>query len=273
MKITLTDGTHIWYDLKGQGPLLVLNHGYGSSHKNFKYIVNTLSEKFTCLLWDQRGHGLSDSPIGETFEDTSKIYSVFQFAEDCFELLEKLNFIDNAEIGKFYMYGVSMGGMVSQIFALNHPDSLKAMILASTTSKTSQPISKTLKSGKIPLSLDGKQLNMELGFTKRFFKTYPEFSSTDISENYLILDNTLILMPENVFGGFNVETKLTSLNIPVMILHGEDDDVMNVKEGIRLGKLIPNSISYLFPNTKHDINKEAPEKIVKKIYEFLCDMI
>lgn len=72
--IKLSDGTHIWYEIEGSSPFLVLNHGYDLNHKNFKFFIPILSESFSCLLWYQRGHDRSDKPMRETYEEIKSRY-------------------------------------------------------------------------------------------------------------------------------------------------------------------------------------------------------
>ncbi len=271
--VKLSDQTRIWYDVVGSGPYLVLNHGYGSSHKNFKRLLPILSESFSCILWDQRGHGQSDMPIRETYEETRSIYTINQLARDCYELLCLLDIAESSKRNNLFIFGVSMGGMVSQVYALNHPETLKAMVLAATTSRTNQPISSVQKKGKIPLASDGRPLQVELGFTKKFLKNRPEFQNKEIREDFLVLGNNLIVMPENIFGNFNVEHKLSLLNFPILLIHGDRDEVMNLQSAIKLDQLLPHSELITLLDVHHNINKEAPDIVAKSAYDFFQKFI
>ncbi|MCP4763681.1 MAG: alpha/beta hydrolase, partial [archaeon] len=167
VKIKLSDGTELYYKIIGQGPLIVLNHGYGSSHKSVKYVAEHLKDSFSCLLYDQRGQGDSDKTIGDSYDETLKMYTLDQLSDDCYDLLKQLNFIDNPEIGKFFMYGHSMGGMISLLYAIKYGESLKGLCVGSTTANGYDPEwSKMLseyKNGSIQFTEETFRENAKLG--------------------------------------------------------------------------------------------------------------
>ncbi|TXT67517.1 MAG: putative 3-oxoadipate enol-lactonase [Promethearchaeota archaeon] len=267
-RFTLRDGTNIWYKLKGKGPLLVLNHGYTSSHQNFTDIISLLKNEFRCLSWDCRGHGKSDKPIGNTYEQTAQMYSLPQFVEDCYELLIRLEFIGTPKSEKLFMYGVSMGGILSQLFAIKYEHTLRALALGATTSNLNHPFSKERMSGNIPLTRNGKKLKARLGFSKKFLEDHPDFLKKKITQNFFIMDDELLVMPENVLKPFDLEKHLQKLTIPVIIFHGEKDLVMKIEYGKRLSQVIPNSEFYPFPEVGHNINGEIPRIIAHRLKNF-----
>ncbi len=272
-RFKLRDGTKIWYRIKGNGPFLVLNHGYTSSHASFAYLISYLKNDFTCLSWDNRGHGKSDKPIKETFEETAKIYSLPQFVEDCHELLLGLNIVNNPKPEKFFIYGVSMGGLIAQMYAIKHEYTLNAIGLGATTSSFNLPKSTNQMTGKIPLSKKGSKMKVSLTLTKKMLENHPDIFKKKIKENFLILDDTLLVLPENIFSSFNLEKNLQKLTIPVIILHGEKDELMKVDNGKRLSQLIPNSEFYSFPEVHHNINQEIPQVIAKHLKNFFLKRI
>jgi pimeloyl-ACP methyl ester carboxylesterase len=272
-KFKLRDGTKIWYKIKGNGPLLVLNHGYTSSHASFEYLISYLKNDFTCLSWDNRGHGRSDKPIKETYEETAKIYSLPQFVEDCHQLLLGLNIVNSPKSEKIFMYGVSMGGLIAQMYAIKYGQTLKAIGLGATTSSFNLPKSKNQMTGKIPLSKKGSQMKVSLTLTKKMLEKHPEVFKKKIKKNFLILDDTLLVLPENVFSSFNLEKYLQKLTIPVIILYGEKDELMKVDNGKRLSQLIPNNEFYSFPGVHHNINQEIPQVIARHLKNFFLKRI
>src|SRR5262249_41225740 len=56
------DGVKIHYEIHGDGPLLILTHGYSSTSAMWQGQVAALSKHHKLLLWDMRGHGQSDYP-------------------------------------------------------------------------------------------------------------------------------------------------------------------------------------------------------------------
>src|SRR3977135_3334121 len=56
------DGVHIYYEIHGSGPALLLTHGYSLTSAMWQGQIAALSKHHTLILWDMRGHGQSDYP-------------------------------------------------------------------------------------------------------------------------------------------------------------------------------------------------------------------
>ena len=120
MAVATIEGIDTWYEFRGDGPLLVLTHGFAGPTTAWPPVVNEVAEHVRLLVYDVRGHGKTSLPDAATF-------SVPQFAADLAALLDHLG-IDRAHIG-----GVSMGGMISAQFACDYPDRVRSLLLMDTT--------------------------------------------------------------------------------------------------------------------------------------------
>jgi pimeloyl-ACP methyl ester carboxylesterase len=109
-----------WYEFRGEGPLLVLTHGFAGPTDGWPPVVSELTERHRLLLYDVRGHGRTSVPDAATF-------SIPQLAADLAALLDHLE-IERAHVG-----GVSMGGMISAQFACDYPERLRSLLLMDTT--------------------------------------------------------------------------------------------------------------------------------------------
>jgi 3-oxoadipate enol-lactonase len=115
------NGIDMWYELAGDGPLLVLTHGFaGPAEMWSETVTRDFRARYAVLLYDVRGHGRTSVPAAETF-------SVPQFASDLAGLLDHLS-IERAHIA-----GVSMGGMISAQFACDFPERVRSLMLCDTT--------------------------------------------------------------------------------------------------------------------------------------------
>ena len=56
------DGVELYYEVHGEGPALLLTHGYSATSQMWRGQVEALSKHHTLVLWDMRGHGQSDYP-------------------------------------------------------------------------------------------------------------------------------------------------------------------------------------------------------------------
>jgi pimeloyl-ACP methyl ester carboxylesterase len=101
MRITTDDGVELEVDVRGDGPALVLVHGFTGAKEDFADHVNVLAADHALVMFDHRGHGASDKP------DDERAYSLDRLARDT------LNVVDALGIDAFVLLGHSMGGMVA----------------------------------------------------------------------------------------------------------------------------------------------------------------
>lgn len=97
-------GVEIYYEVHGQGPAILMSHGYGATSAMWRGQLEALGEAHTLIPWDMRGHGQSGSPSDESE------YSARRTVEDMAAILDALD-LDRATIG-----GHSLGGYMSLEF-------------------------------------------------------------------------------------------------------------------------------------------------------------
>lgn len=115
------DGVSIHYEIDGDGPTVLLTHGYSASAAMWRNNVPALVEAgYRVITWSMRGHGKTDSPDDEAF------YSADLTVGDINALLDAGG-VDEAVIG-----GMSLGGYMSLAFHLKHPDRVRALMLIDT---------------------------------------------------------------------------------------------------------------------------------------------
>jgi pimeloyl-ACP methyl ester carboxylesterase len=114
------DGVRIHYDVTGEGPALILAHGYSSTGEMWAGQIAPLSEHFKVITWDMRGHGRSDYP-----EDPAA-YSEAATVADMAALLDAVGAAE-AIVG-----GLSLGGYMSLAFHATHPDRTRALLIIDT---------------------------------------------------------------------------------------------------------------------------------------------
>ncbi|KAI9314780.1 Alpha/Beta hydrolase protein [Dichotomocladium elegans] len=120
---------NLYYEKYGDGPqrvLLVMGlstpcHAWDLQ---IKYLTGT--GKYTVVIFDNRGMGHSDSPLG--------LYSTSQMAQDALTLLDHLGWTEQV-----HLVGVSMGGMISLEMTDAMPDRFVSLTLTSTTAKRNIP--------------------------------------------------------------------------------------------------------------------------------------
>jgi pimeloyl-ACP methyl ester carboxylesterase len=115
-------GVPIHYDLAGGGPPLVLLPGWVGDSTTWRHAgyVDALADQFTLVLVDGRGRGRSGRPRD------SAMYSADHLASDVLAVLDDLG-VDRAGF-----WGQSLGGRVGLVFAIHHPDRLRAVVAGAT---------------------------------------------------------------------------------------------------------------------------------------------
>ena len=114
------DGIKIHYEVHGDGPPLILTHGYSSTSQMWNGQVEALSRRHKLVLWDMRGHGQSDYPTDP------KAYSEALTVGDIASLL------DTAGASKAIVGGLSLGGYMSLAFYRSHPERASALLIIDT---------------------------------------------------------------------------------------------------------------------------------------------
>src|SRR6202050_4613981 len=111
-------GAKIYWDEQGSGaPLLLIN---GLSYPSYMWhrARPPLAQSFRTIAFDNRGIGQSDVPPG--------VYPIPLMASDAAAVL------DAAGVQRAHIFGVSMGGIIAQEFALQHPERVLSLILGCT---------------------------------------------------------------------------------------------------------------------------------------------
>ncbi len=112
------NGINIAYDVDGQGEPLVLIMGLGGTRQSWVFQKRTFRKHFKIITFDSRGIGKSDKP--------SEPFAIRTMADDAIGLMDHLN------IDKAHVLGVSHGGRVAQEVAINYPERVNRLVLAST---------------------------------------------------------------------------------------------------------------------------------------------
>jgi pimeloyl-ACP methyl ester carboxylesterase len=118
MPIAKVNGINMAYDVSGHGEPLVMIMGLGGTRQSWVFQKRPFSKHFEVITFDSRGIGKSDKP--------SDPFSMRTMADDTIGLMNYLN------IDKAHVLGVSHGGRVAQEAAINYPDRVIKLVLAST---------------------------------------------------------------------------------------------------------------------------------------------
>jgi pimeloyl-ACP methyl ester carboxylesterase len=113
-------GIRIHYEVHGEGPAILLTHGYSATTEMWRPQIAALSRAHRLIVWDVRGHGRSDYP-----EDQAA-YSEEATVADMAAIL------DAAGAKEAVVGGLSLGGYMSLAFHLAHPERVRALLIVDT---------------------------------------------------------------------------------------------------------------------------------------------
>jgi pimeloyl-ACP methyl ester carboxylesterase len=268
--VDLPAGLHVHYQDVGDPalPLLVLLHGFGDSYTSWEGWVGSLKGKYHLISLDFPGHGLTRAPAGYRLS-----------AEGLADFVDA--FATQLALPKFAAAGNSMGGGVAWQLALRHPQRIYALILVDAAGFPNEK-----PPGETPLAF--KILQYRLGRTiLRNIDNRPLIDSglkTDVYDKALITPSLVdrwaefqrapghraILMSVNP-RAFNQASAsaLRGIGVPTLILHGENDVLIEPASAKKFAAAIPGARLVTYPHVGHLPQIEIPQRSAADVADFL----
>jgi len=256
-------GSHkAYFDLFGaeNGPVVCLVHSLASDSGMWAEQIPTLLEGgYRVLRIDIRGHGGSEAPAG--------VYSMKELAGDVAALLDKL------AIEKAHFVGLSIGGMIGQGFALDHPRKVASLVVCDAV-PASPPNAKDLWAPRLKAVGDAKSLEPVAGGTiERWLSA--DFKKKNPIRWQQIFDAIVGTKPKGFIGcataitDFNFVDRLPSIKAPSLVICGANDPGAPPAENKRIASLIPNGRYEEVADALHFPNVERPAAFNRILRGFL----
>jgi len=244
--------------VEGEGPAVTLIHGVASSLESWDKIAERLSDGHRVIRYDLRGHGRTDTPPGP--------YAISDFADDLLALLDELN------VEKTHVVGFSLGGLIVQSFALNHPEQTdKAVIISAVANKSEQALAR-LKDRADEIDRCGVSSVMDAAlerwFTPEFRQAHPELVEQRV-KRYLQTDPVGFAAAYRTFMEGDLGAHLHRIRVPTLVMTGEHDPGSSVAMARFIHEQIRGSELHILPRLRHNVLLEAPSAIADRIGVFL----
>ncbi len=259
MEISVKD-LRVRYELSGKegAGVVVLSHSLGSSLVMWEPQMEILQSRFRVLRYDTRGHGGTAAPSGP--------YRLGELTEDAIGLLDALG------LGKVSWVGLSMGGMIGQALALDHPERLERLVLCDTAAvipKESQPIweERILKARTEGLE-SLVQETLERWFTAPFLKRNPQGAGM-IREQFLKTPVAGYVGCSGAIRKLDLLHRLPEIRLPTLIMVGEEDPATPVAASEVMHQEIAGSKLVILPAAAHLSNIEQAEAFNRELLGFL----
>ena len=263
------NGFEMYYEVNGAGPALVMIHGGLGGGEGcwplMLYHSTALSRFFQVIAYDRRAAGRSATP-----EDG---YSIANYAADLRALLEHLE-IDRANI-----LGSSAGGPIALQFALDYPQLARTLLLINTMTYAQEAEravrQRELDGMKQVEAAAGKEAAVEAGIMARWpglKETNPERFEKLRAGNLEQYDGIVKTIQSYLDIGDALESRLSELKMPTLIIHGDADSRINVDCGRQLQQGIAGSNLHIIPRAEHGLLTNESIQTRNLILSFLAQV-
>lgn len=242
-------------DTGGDGPVVLLSHGFLMGHEMWLSQVAALRDRYRVVIYDERGWGQST---------WTEPFTYWDMANDAVALLDSLG-VDRAVFG-----GMSQGGFLALRAALQTPERVRALILVDTharafTAEESEGFG-ALFDSIVASGWDDEKVGALYGVLFG-----PGFSDPYWGGKWRSRPPTAISGPRDcLFGRDDITHRLAEIACPVMIVHGEADAAIPLSDAREMAELLPNVTSFCaVPGAGHSPNVEKPEIVNPAIRAFL----
>lgn len=266
--ITLESGKRIHFKEFGKGPTLLLIHGWNNDWSGFVPFIEHIEKNFHVIAIDLPGYGLSDVLDEE--------YSVEKLSDVISE------FVDKKKIGKIdVVCALSMGTVIASDFAKRYPQKLNQVVLIGPPlikydwvwSRVYRDWIKFMNKNKILMSVGHKVLasSMYGHFTAKYINMH-NYDKELINKHGMkgrrnINSKALFQMGKAMYH-YHLEKTLDDIKIPMLIILGRYDKVMNLSEAARIGKKKENARVRWVEEAGHVVSLEKPGEVSEHIDEF-----
>ena len=261
MEIIDVDGFHIAYERAGDGPPLVLLHGYvGDGPTTWRRQIESLADEFTVVAWCAPGvDGSSDPPEG---------LGMAGYA-DCLA-----GFIDGLHLDKPHVAGLSFGGALALELFRRHPAVPTTLILASAYAGWG---------GSLPADVAEQRLQQALSLASlspdEFVRTLLPTMFSDGTPQWSVDEFGASMRGFHPVGframarasAEDLRDVLPDINVPTLLIYGDSDVRAPLTVAEHLHAAISGSTLVVLADSGHLCNIEAPDAFNGSVRNFLRD--
>jgi len=257
------DGTWIGWRAYGDGPPVLMIMGFMGSSRAWFRLLPHIARRHRAIVFDNRGTGDSDRPGG--------LWTMDDLVADAVAVL------DAAGVDHAHVIGVSMGGMIAQHLAVNHPRRVTSLALCCTHpggTRPDQPPWRMLASIALRPLLGASgtfRVVAPLLYSKRTLADRPDRLEADLRmrSRDMTPASTAVGQGAAILRHDSRE-RLGQLRMPVLVVHGEDDRLVPPERGRELARLIPGAQLRMVPDAGHLLGTDAEQETADALLEFMA---
>ena len=259
MAFAVNQGARIYWDEVGQGEPLLLIMGLGFPSDAWHRTRPALSQKYRTIALDNRGVGRSDMPPGP--------YPIPVMASDAAAILTA------ARVDSAHVFGISMGGMIAQEFALQYPQRVRSLILGCTAAGGPNALPSEPEAALMLVSRG--EMTPEQAARAAVPFVYDEGTPQEHIEQDLAVRRPWFPRPQ----AYNAQlqgilmwesySRLEQVRCPTLVIHGERDRLVPVDNARLIAEKIPGAKLVVLPYAGHIFTTDQPEQTQRAILDFL----
>jgi 3-oxoadipate enol-lactonase len=258
MAFVENQGARIYWDEQGSGAPLLLVMGLGWSSHAWYRTRPLLNAKYRTIALDNRGVGRSDIPPGP--------YSIAQMASDAAAVLVA------AKVNTAHIFGVSMGGMIAQEFALQYPAKVRSLILGCTSAGGPEAVRVDASALQVLMTRSANPDEFTKAISPFIYDrgTPPEriAEDTEIRRKWYPTSDAYSAQLQAILA-WEAYSRIAKIAAPTLVIHGEKDQLVPAANGKMIAARIPGAKLVLLPNASHIFFTDQTEAAHAAILGFL----
>ncbi|MDP4582609.1 MAG: alpha/beta hydrolase [Verrucomicrobiales bacterium] len=262
------EGQRIHVRVSGEGPPLLLLHGFMASHYSFRRIVPELARHFRVISIDLNGFGLTERPA------SPEAYRIGDQADLVVRVLEKIGATPVTILGHSY------GAAVASVTALRHPEAVRGLILVSPASRFDKlPWYLKIRAGKEVLYFLCRRLLSHPEHYRRISERafHVEGSHTEEdSETYrghLLVEglrSTFFGLMEMLGGKGFGRIPFEEIQAPALVLAGDRDIIIPLEQCREVAEQLPGGRLEILEECGHSGPEERPDEVIAALLSFVA---
>jgi len=255
---TEVNGLSVAYERAGDGPVLILLHGFLLDSRMWRPQIESLSDHFTVIAWDAPGAGQSSDPPAT--------FGMGDWAECLAGLL------DAAGVDRAHILGLSWGGVLAQEFYRRYPTRLLSLILADTYAGWKGSLPEPVVQARLAASIRDASLPGSELVPRYLPGMFGESASHEVR------DELARIISEFHPVGFRLMAKslehtdtrdlLPNITVPTLVVWGDADERSPMEVGYQIRDAIPTATLAIIPGAGHMSNLEAPAQFNAEVRDF-----
>jgi pimeloyl-ACP methyl ester carboxylesterase len=260
MAFVENQGAKIYWDEQGQGEPVLLIMGLGYPSAMWHRTRPALASRYRTIALDNRGIGRSDVPQGP--------YPIALMASDAVAVL------DAAGIESAHVFGVSMGGMIAQQFALQYPARVRSLILGCTVAGGPSAVRAEAEATQMLMRRD--KMSPEQAAEAAVPFIYDPTTPREKIDEDLTIRRPWFPSPEGYAAqlqgilGWEAYSRLGQIVAPTLVIHGESDRLVPPGNAKLIADRIPNAKLIMIPHASHLFLTDQTEVAHRVILDFLA---